>query len=79
MQLSCKYAATGHCDEANWIVAYICDKCEREGTADLCNHHYNLIYNDHDHPRLGCDQCQGTISWVAENLSHDTHYEAINE
>jgi hypothetical protein len=83
MPPSCKYANLGgrevRCEEVQWVVAYICDKCEGEGTADLCRYHYNIIYNAHDHPRLGCDRCQGTISWVSENLDHDTTAEAINE
>lgn len=84
MPPSCKYFKKGTinepgviCQPVEWVVAYLCNRCEKNGTADLCDKHYNKVYNTPMAPRLDCSACQGTISWVAERLDQTAAAESI--
>jgi hypothetical protein len=65
------------CKPVEWVVAYLCNRCDANGTADLCERHYRRVYDNPAARRLGCSTCQGTISWVGERLDQTAAAESI--
>jgi hypothetical protein len=78
MPISCRYTKPDkQCASAEWVIAFLCDKCEADGTADVCDQHYHRVYTNPD-IRLACGDCHGTLSFVAERLDHGAAEEVIN-
>lgn len=78
MPVSCKYTKpAAQCGYAEWVIAFLCDRCMADGTSEVCNAHYRKVFENPE-VRLACGTCQGTLSYVAERLDHDASSEVIN-
>jgi hypothetical protein len=69
--IECKYThIDAICEHPEWVVAYMCDHCGAEGTAEVCSMHYQY-YNDYMHGgmTLSCSDCRGNLSFVAQKIS----------
>jgi DNA-directed RNA polymerase subunit RPC12/RpoP len=57
---------THMCGNTDFILAYICDKCGRKNTLDMCPWHMDLWRNKY--VTIRCQDCGGTLSWEAKNM-----------
>jgi hypothetical protein len=61
------------CENANWIVAWMCDRCDDQNVLEVCDQHYQGIFitrEDGTPLKFGCPQCQGSVSWVARRMDN---------
>ena len=78
MPVSCKYTKpAAQCGHAEWVVVFLCDRCEATGNSEVCDAHYHKIFENPE-VRLACGDCQGTLSYAAERIDHGAASEVIN-
>lgn len=56
------------CGPAEFILAFICDKCGDKRTLDMCPYHLTSWKDKYG--SLRCTVCGGTLSWEARNLNN---------
>jgi hypothetical protein len=77
MSLVCGWDEGQVCGPAQWVIAFMCDRCDDEGTQDVCDKHYDVFASE-GRIRAGCSQCGGTVSWVADRIDGSMSTEGIN-
>lgn len=72
MTLECRWSEKHGCEPPEWVVSYICNNCNRTGTAEMCDIHYEyyraLKNIPHSKAHMVCGVCQGTLSYMAQHI-----------
>lgn len=72
--LKCNWAQDHDCQPPEWVVSFICNNCNRTGTAEVCNKHYEyyrvLKTPMLSKPYAACGVCHGSLSYMAQHI-HD--------
>jgi hypothetical protein len=80
----CKWIEAGEeeiNEPANWVVAWMCDRCDNEAVLEICDKHYTDSFIDGlgTPMKFGCPQCQGSVSWVARKMNSSIEDSLIND
>lgn len=65
--MECRWAAHRAGEAADFVVAYICDKCGKKGTVDLCAYHYGAWKEEYGANKLRCT-CHGMLSFKSLHI-----------
>jgi hypothetical protein len=82
LDLTCawdKEEFTPRCGTVEWIIAYMCDRCNNQAVTEICDTHYRTINQPNPpQPRISCGHCHGTISYSTRKLTGEQGTEIIN-
>lgn len=70
----------GDCKPAEWIIAWMCSRCEEENIFELCDMHYKAhVTRDGASPySFTCSSCQGEVSYVTQAIHSDSTTEKLS-
>jgi hypothetical protein len=59
------------CKPAEWIVAWMCERCDQENIFEICVEHYtNYFAWETIGPPVGfaCSECHGEVSYITQAI-----------
>jgi hypothetical protein len=80
--MQCSYAASA-CEPVEWVLVAVCDKCDEKIHLELCETHYNpyreyALGHGWHASYIACNQCFGSISFAAQQISTGAREEHVN-
>jgi hypothetical protein len=66
----CSWDGGQVCENANWVIAWMCDRCDDENILEICDKHYKSRFIDiqGNTQKFNCPACQGDVSWVGKRM-----------